>query len=259
MAATCLTPEQLDAFARDGFVRVPGAVPREIARQCAEILWAQLGVDPDVPSSWPGPVVRAGTSGPPFDVAANTPVLLAAFDQLVGPGAWVPRTDCGLVVARFPSSEEPGDTGWHVELSFHPEGMDWPGDGNWRTNVASRGRALLMLFLFTDVGPDDAPTRVRVGSHLDVPAVLAPAGEYGLRDAGVESVTRSRTEALATGEAGDVYLCHPFLVHAAQPHHGMRPRLMAQPGLDSVVPFALAGRAEECHPVEAAILRGLGR
>ncbi len=35
--------------------------------------------------------------------------------------------------------------------------------------------------------------------------------------------------ALATGEAGTVYLCHPFLVHAAQIHRGKRPRFMAQP------------------------------
>jgi hypothetical protein len=35
----------------------------------------------------------------------------------------------------------------------------------------------------------------------------------------------------ATGDAGTVYLCHPFLVHAAQPHHGRRPRFLAQPPL----------------------------
>jgi hypothetical protein len=257
MSAPGLTAEQIRDFTENGFVRVPGAVPAALARQCAAQVWAQLSVDPEDPSTWPGPVVRSGTGGPAFREAANTPVLLSAFDQLVGPGRWVPREECGLVVARFPSDTDPGDTGWHVEASFHPDGMDWPGDGNWRTNVASRGRALLMLFLFTDVGPDDAPTRVRLGSHLDVPAVLAPAGEEGLRDTGVEPVTRHRPVGYVTGDAGDVYLCHPFLVHSAQPHRGTRPRLMAQPGLDSVAPFALTGRAEDCHPVEAAILRGL--
>jgi hypothetical protein len=38
---------------------------------------------------------------------------------------------------------------------------------------------LLMLFLFSDVGIDDAPTRIRVGSHMDVARFLAPAGEDG--------------------------------------------------------------------------------
>ncbi|PYO17954.1 MAG: phytanoyl-CoA dioxygenase, partial [Candidatus Rokuibacteriota bacterium] len=32
-------------------------------------------------------------------------------------------------------------------------------------NVQSRGRGLLVLFLFTDVGDQDAPTEILVGSH----------------------------------------------------------------------------------------------
>jgi hypothetical protein len=28
-----------------------------------------------------------------------------------------------------------------------------------------------------------------------------------------------------------VYLCHPFIVHSAQPHRGKTPRFMAQPPL----------------------------
>ena len=38
-------------------------------------------------------------------------------------------------------------------------------------------------------------------------------------------------EVLATGSAGTVYLCHPFIVHSAQSHRGTRPRFMAQPPL----------------------------
>jgi len=36
-------------------------------------------------------------------------------------------------------------------------------------------------------------------------------------------------ETLATGEAGTVYLCHPFLVHAAQQHRGSTPRFQWRP------------------------------
>ena len=45
----------------------------------------------------------------------------------------------------------------------------------------------------------------------------------------------TRTSALrATGPAGDVYLCHPFLIHAAQSHRGRVLRFIAQPPLDPV-------------------------
>ena len=52
---------------------------------------------------------------------------------------------------RFPHPEDPGDAGRHVDLSFPGEDCD-PNEkhdfSSWRVNLSSRGRALLMLFLF---------------------------------------------------------------------------------------------------------------
>jgi hypothetical protein len=127
--------------------------------------------------------------------------------------------------------------------------------------VTSKERALLMLFLFSDVGQDDAPTRIRTGSHLDVARMLAPAGEDGLSlrqlSANGFAETADRPEVLATGEAGTVYLCHPFLVHAAQPHRGTRPRFMAQPPLAPAEPFLLEREDGAYSPVEQAIRNAL--
>src|SRR5690606_10149451 len=118
-----------------------------------------------------------------------------------------------------------------------------------------------MLFLFSDVGPEDAPTRLRVGSHLDVARRLAPAGEQGcsLRELAANGFAESeeRPIAHATGEAGTVYLCHPFLVHAAQPHRGTRPRFLAQPPLTPSRPLSLDRPAGDYSPVELAIRRAL--
>lgn len=51
--------------------------------------------------------------------------------------------------------------------------------------------------------------------------------------------SQHRPETLATGALGDVYLCHPFLVHAAQSHHGRTPSFMAQPPLYASRPLDL--------------------
>ena len=181
-------------------------------------------------------MIRLGLYGQaPFAQAANSPVLHRAYDRLGGQGQWQPRPNLGTFPVRFPSAQDPGDTDWHIDVSFRTEADDPADFLEWRANVASRGRVLLVLFLFSDVGEDDAPTRLRVGSHLDVARMLAPAGEDGLTlrqlaANGFEEAAH-RPQALATGEAGTVYLCHPFLVHAAQPHRGTRPRFMAQPPL----------------------------
>jgi hypothetical protein len=96
-----------------------------------------------------------------------------------------------------------------------------------------------MLFLFSDIGESDAPTRIRVGSHFDMARLLAPAGEAGMSLLVLDQIGAERPQALATGEAGTVYLCHPFLVHAAQMHRGTVPRFMAQPPLTPAEPFRL--------------------
>ena len=53
-----------------------------------------------------------------------------------------------------------------------------------------------------------------------------------MRDAGLSfsraadlaaKASASRPVTFATGKAGDVYLCHRFLVHAGQPLRGTRP------------------------------------
>jgi hypothetical protein len=248
---------ELQQFILNGFVRLDHAFPRALADDCRELLWRDTGCQPHDPTTWTQPVIRLGDySQDPFRRAANTPTLHAAFDQLVGAGRWLPRSSLGTFPIRFPSPEDPGDAGWHADASFQGD------DGSVRLNVTSRGRALLMLFLFSDVGAADAPTRIRVGSHLDVPRLLAPAGDAGLSylelAEKLDAAAADRPIEFATGEAGTVYLCHPFLIHAAQPHRGSRPRFMAQPPLYPAEPIQLHREDASYSPVEIAIRLGLG-
>ncbi|MDY7230043.1 phytanoyl-CoA dioxygenase family protein [Hyalangium rubrum] len=256
-----LSDAQISQFIEQGFLRLEHAFPRELADEGRELLWRGTGCEPGDPKTWTQAVVRLGYQGQePFRRAVNTPRLHAAFNELVGPGYWLPRGDLGTFPIRFPSPDAPGDDGWHIDVSF--PGEDPSSYFSWRANVASRDRALLMLFLFSDVGEDDAPTRIRVGSHLDIARLLEPEGEAGLTFMEVAQrldTTAERPVALATGEAGTVYLCHPFLVHAAQPHRGTRPRFMAQPPLLSAQPFQLHREDGAYSPVERAIRLGLGR
>jgi len=125
------------------------------------------------------------------------------------------------------------------------------------------GGGLLALYLFSDVDEASAPTRLRPGSHLDVPPLLAPAGAAGLDWAvaaqQAAQASAHRPTALATGRAGDVFLCHPFLVHAASwPHLGCQPRIIAQPGVALRAEYALHERpGEQPPPVQRAILDSL--
>ena len=76
-----------------------------------------------------------------------------------------------------------------------------------------------------------------------------------------QSISRLRSidrpVVLATGRAGTVYLCHPFVVHAAQMHHGVTPRFLAQPPLHPAVPLQIDRPDGDYSPVELAIRKAL--
>lgn len=245
-------------FVRDGYVAVRGAFSERTAGACREMIWDSLrrrGISGADRATWRPPLVRIGCpEGEPFAEAGTSPALAAAYDELIGAGRWTRRAGVGgTVPVRFPSEEYPGEVGYHIEGT-------WWADGEYWTNVRSRGRGLLALFLFSDVRADDAPTRLILGSHLFVPPVLAPAGEAGMPGGDVAARLRPsvlcRRAAEATGRAGDVYLCHPFIVHTATwPHRGTTPRMMAQPGVEVREGFTLDGSDQS--PVAQAIVQGL--
>lgn len=252
-----LSQAEIDAFVSDGYVAVRGAVPGAVLQDCRGVIWSELaghGVARDDPATWTAPVLRINCpEGGPFAEAGTTAPVWEACDQLIGAGRWWQRRGVGgTIPVRFPSEDDPGDTGWHIESSFQA-------GEQWRVNLASRGRGLLALYLFTDVTEADAPTRLRPGSHADVPPILAAAGDEGM-DWGPAAQQAARASAhrptvAATGRAGDVFLCHPFLVHAASwPHRGRSPKMMAQPGVALHTQFPLGSSPS---PVETAILNGL--
>lgn len=249
-----LDQAQIDQFIDRGYLKLENAFDAALAERAREELWSAIGLSPDHPGGWTQPVVRVGfMAGATFVAAANSRRLHAAYDALVGAGRWLAPTGLGSIPIRFPSPHEPGDTGWHIDVSF---GTEHPDFMQWRVNVTSRGRALLLLFLLSDVGDDDAPTRIREGSHLNIARRLLPHGEQGLtlQQLAADDFADSDgcAEVLATGDAGDVYLCHPFLVHAAQPHRGTRPRFMAQPAL---LPVGEFDPSLPPSPVQIAIRR----
>jgi hypothetical protein len=224
-----LSRRQVEAFVERGFVRLDAAFPRTLALECQELLWEQLApMRSDDPATWDRPVAQLRSQGaPPFRAAVGSARWRAAIEQLAGPKALAHPHLAGAVLVRFPVGGVLDDDGWHIDTSY-------PVDGDWWVNHRSRERALLMLVLLSDVGEDDAPTRIRAGSHWDIARALVPFGETGTPLSGLDPVLAATAHwpvELATGEAGDVYLCHPFVVHAAQAHRGATPRFVGQPGV----------------------------
>ncbi|WP_029106841.1 mitomycin antibiotics/polyketide fumonisin biosynthesis protein [Mycobacterium sp. URHD0025] len=213
----------VDVFRRDGFAKIEQAVPAEIADAARDLLWAQIGLSQNDPASWTAPVVWAAdlTGAGPFGQLVGGAPLAEALDRICGTGGWLPRGSLGNIPVRFPVGPPAEDRGWHIDANTPLPGGQWA--------VSGRPQTLLVLTLLSEVGPADAPTRIRVGSHRDVARVLGPEPvDFVEAGALVDEVSRARPVAHATGRPGDMYVVHPFTVHAADVHRGRRPRFMSQ-------------------------------
>jgi hypothetical protein len=227
----------VESFMEDGYVRIPGAVPQRLARQIGE--QAALLVGASSGASWRLGVVSVYDL--PVLVDAVTPAVRAAFDALIGTGRWHVAATWGFPT-RFPGAS---DALWHI-------------DGDWFTHHVTSGEQVLTpIFLWSDVGIDDSPTLLAVGSHVDVARLLAdhePEGVSGAHIGQVVDSTVARHElAAATGEAGDLIVCHPFLAHSINPTGPARPRFISNVAVHGKQPLNIGPTKETRSPVEAVI------
>ncbi len=180
---------------------------------CQDGIWAELaghGPRRDYLATWTEPVVRIDIPDiPRFVAAGGTHLVGDVCDQLLGPGRWIRHPGIGgTVPVRFPSLADPGDAGG----TSKPATPTTTARGSTFAPVAG---ACSRSTCSPTSGLDDAPTRIRPGSHLDVPPILRPAGQPD-PDGGLDWPTAAqqavrasahRPTVWATGQAGLTFSC----------------------------------------------------
>jgi len=158
--------------------------------------------------------------------------LRRAIDQLVGGrdmwkveslnlGWWAvsfpfPPTPSGKILEECLGNES---SLTNAEFCWREHGA-WHIDGNFQHHVDSAGVGLIPLMLFSDVKPQGGGTVLAAGSHHIVAQLLYQnKNGHGLSSPLVSRLALERPATLSntvefTGEAGDVALVHPFLLHA---------------------------------------------
>lgn len=258
-----LTPADLDHFLTYGFIKVPQALDPEVIRRCVDRMWVRLGYDPADPTTW-----REGKIHMPnqeyFPAAQVAPRAYAAICELCGGAERIqqPIWSDGFI-ANFhfgdgkpwvPPSPEAG--GWHKDGDFFLHFLDSP------------EQALLTVVLWTDVHSRGGATFIAADSVAPVarhlvahPEGVDPNVSDALEGFPTKALIRScRDFREATGKAGDVYLLHPFMLHASSYNALRLPRLITNPPVAFHEPMRFdRARWEDHCPVEQAILRALGR
>jgi hypothetical protein len=139
--------------------------------------------------------------------------------------------------------------GWHKDGDFFRHFLDSPEQG------------LLVFVNWTDVVHLGGPTYIATDSVPVVSRFLADRPEGALpKEFDFKSlIGQCREFEEATAKAGDVYLLHPFLLHAASQNPLRLIRIITNPPVHLTEPMQF-DRAiwEEHSPVERGVLRGLG-
>jgi hypothetical protein len=280
LGAGPLSEADIATFLSTGAVRLPGAIPASTCTALLEGLDAYLaehkGISLGDPSTYPATFSIATASTPTFlpwssarygDVM--TPLLLAAIDQLCGAGRWA-APDAGL--GWFPIAYPDGtakDWLWHTKSGgWHVDG------GHFQHFLDSPELTLLPILLLTDCTPTQGPTALISGSHVGVARALQAAHlNGGMSEADLKGIVRPQYNELlsgpddqrvirAVGRVGDVWLTHPFIVHASSRNLTSAPRVISNFSIrltDGRLRVGSEWSDAERSPVERAIVWALNK
>ncbi|GAA1113831.1 hypothetical protein GCM10009630_08900 [Kribbella jejuensis] len=238
-----LTAEELDVFERDGIVKIPSAFSADEAAGMREVLWRELserhGMDRDDPTTWT--VLRpTGLKTTKFDRRAQAilgPRVRSALDGLLGD--WLEPKHQGQVLVTM------------------PEGVPWAvPHRQWHTDVGFEEQpvgAVKIWAFYDSVRPGGGGTPQVAGSHRVFERFLTTTEERDFKevrdqllrsDPWFRNLTSAPSERTVdpmepaevhglpvrvvelTGEPGDVYLTHPWILHSIAPNAADVPRMM---------------------------------
>jgi hypothetical protein len=270
-----LTPEQIAHFEQHGWLRIPGCFSREAAAKITANVWTRLGMSPTDKETWHTERINMPKHNH-FPVSEFAPKAWDGICQLVGGADRI-----------TPSSHDWGD-GWIVNLGTKSgagkkvtgnELKGWHVDGDFFVHyLDSPEQGLLIIPLFTDIIPGAG------GTMLCPPAMGPVARHLFQHPEGVSPRMTPRAEnpkwepentldwfnnlaasyppeefVEATGEAGDVYLLHPLMLHSASNNALRIPRIITNPPVSLREPFQFSKDGKRpLSVVERTTLRVLG-
>ncbi|MEM7357013.1 MAG: phytanoyl-CoA dioxygenase family protein [Acidobacteriota bacterium] len=257
-----LTQQHQDELFERGFTRVSGLLPGDLRTKMVSRLWqgleAEHGIRRDDQTTW----IEGGIRGigylnrePEFQ-PFGSPEIDGVIDSLLGSGNWRRPSSWGQILATFPAD------GWSWNSLFQGalevETIAWHTDYPYDTPPDELA-GIQVFCLLADLEPGGGGTLVIEGSHGVIRRFVQRQPPETLRkmkrarqallqsDPWLRNVTKAvslpraepwiaaqRTEldgvSVAvqemTGQAGDVYFSHPWLLHAASPNCNATPRLM---------------------------------
>ncbi len=246
-----LTAAQLDALRTRGLTYIRSLIAHDSASRIEDRIWAffaRRGIDRTDRSTWPPGGLMSKVQGlrqaGVFAPFANE-ALFAVVDQLLGRGAWTKPREEGQALISFPQPEpwEVPHKTWHFDLPARGAVDAYQAVRlfGYAATVTPRGGATLLVEGSHELvgrmvrrspnqnAGQSADVRRRLVAHSPWFKALTTAGgdrvdRFMIDGDEVDGVRVRVVE--ATGEAGDVCLMHPWMLHNIARNCADRPRMM---------------------------------
>lgn len=261
-----LTAEQRKDFDERGVTCLRGAVAPAVAGALRdEILgWiAKRRLAPESPphgaAIMPSKLARVSAGHGFAEIWGER--VSAALDEILGRAAWLLPKTAGQILAMF--WPRPGVTwelphgGWHLDYRAPGAARTLPGvqlflcvdciESHAGATLVAAGTPRLVDAIRRRAGPDwpGASSEVRRALRREAPwfrelCSLHPGEDRIARfmSHSTEHADSSLQVMELTGEPGDVWLMHPWMVHALSPNCGARPRMALTERIQSAAPAA---------------------
>lgn len=251
------SPEPLLAhFRENGWVRLRGAFDADAARTMRDAVWRALeriGIHWDRPSTWTverPPHLQRLKDDPVFQ-KVGTPALLSAIDAILEGVPYQNPKNWGAFFLAFPGSTpwRIPTSGCHIDAYYASPLLPARGVKTFALlgDIAPRGGGTLMVNgshrLVYEWFQENPPSRGARSAQMrrllqKQPYVrrLHSSGDDGERiERFMKHVEVANGIPLqvveATGDAGDVILVHPLVMHVAAPNNAAEPRFMVSGGV----------------------------
>ena len=253
-----LTESDVDHFVEKGHIVLKDCFSRELAAEWRELAFKRLGYDPDDPTSWEQPRI-------------HLPSMNRMPIREIAPRAWDAICDLLGGEDRIAHSEPSWGDGFIINFALGadtawqpPESLQrgWHKDGDFfRHFLDSPEQGLLTIVVWSDIHPKSGGTFVacdsvqHVAQHLYAnPQGLLPGEGFG------QLIGKCEDFAEITGNAGDVVLLHPFILHSASQNPSGRARFITNPPIALKEPMNFnRDNPDDFSPMELAVLRELGK
>ncbi len=256
-----LSAADLENFLTLGFVHLTNCFdmsPGSLHHRWVQDSWQRNGINPNDRSTWPNDKIHMPTTDS-LPVSEFSPKAYAAMCELCGGPDQVDAShhwgngfiaNYGLGRDKEWLAPGPAVHGWHVDGDWFLHFLDSPEQG------------LLAVVLFSDIHPRGGGTFIACDSVPLITRYLAAHPE-GVEPNGfpwAEIVGQCRDFRETTGNAGDVFLLHPFTLHTSSYNHRPEARFMTNPAgvLRTPMRYDRRDDGSAYSPMEQLVLRSLG-